>query len=151
MHTAAFFGPNFGANSVKKIGLTLSQSRLHTARRNFMRIIIFRIRVNLFRFSQLSPLSPLLSLSPSLSSVSPWPADFGFPKRNKITAICKDLKCFGHTSFPPDSEHYAVCVCRSVQPCVGGGWRNPGNNHRNNRCRNALEKSSASALKKRAT
>ena len=89
LRTEAFFGTNFGANSVKKIGLTLSQSRLHTARRNFVRIIIFRIRVNLFRFSQLSPLGPLLSLSLSLSlfllSVSPWPADFGFPTSNEIT------------------------------------------------------------------
>ena len=86
LHTAAFFGPNFGANSVKKICLTLSQSRLHTARRNFVRIIIFRIRVNLFRFSQSCHWVPCsLSLPLSLLSVSPWPADFGFPKRNEIT------------------------------------------------------------------
>ena len=88
LQTATFFRLNFGA---KQIGLTLSQSRLHTARRNFVRIIIFRIRVILFRFSQLSPLGLLLSLSPSLSSLS-LACGFRISKmlRNNA-AVCKDL------------------------------------------------------------
>ena len=77
LHTAAFFMPNFRANSLKKIGLTLSQSRLHTARRIFVRIISFRIRVNLLRISQL-PFAVPVEFWPPRAAVaavvlfSPW-------------------------------------------------------------------------------